>query len=44
MTRSAKLAMRAFKLLAVGGAVVWTLLNWDSITANWDNITDNWSD
>jgi len=42
MTRSAKLAMRAMKLLAVGGAVVWTLLQWESITANWEDITDLW--
>ena len=44
MGTSSKLCIRAFKMLAVAavGAVVWTLLNWEDITANWEDISDNW--
>jgi hypothetical protein len=42
MSGGAKLCMRAFKMLATTGAVVWTLLNWESITANWEDISDLW--
>jgi len=44
MSGGAKLAMRAFKLLATvaAGAIIWTTMNWESITANWEDISDNW--
>jgi hypothetical protein len=44
VTAPAKLAMRAFKLLAKAGAaaIIWTLLNWEDVTPNWEDITDLW--
>lgn len=43
MSGGAKLAMRAFKLLAkAGGTIIWTQLNWEDISANWEDISDLW--
>ena len=42
MSGGAKLCMRAFKMLATTGAVIWTLLAWENISANWEDISDEW--
>lgn len=43
MGTSSKLCMRAFKMLAAALVVIiWTTMNWESITANWEDISDNW--
>ena len=45
MSGGAKLAMRAFKLLATVGAaviIVWTTKVWEEVTPEWQEITDSW--
>jgi hypothetical protein len=34
--------MRVFGLLASTAVVVWSLLNWEDVSANWEDVTDNW--
>jgi hypothetical protein len=36
--------MPLWVVMAGVGVVVWTALNWESVTANWEDITDNWED
>ena len=33
---------RLLSVMAGAAAVVWTLLNWENVTANWEDISDNW--